>query len=818
MTVELDDLDRLAARVFEGYLVKKDLAQQFRGQYPVPTYVGEFLLGRYCATTDPEEIAEGLEIVRRSMSERTVRPGEEELFKSHAREKGAVKIIDLLRARLDATTDSYKAELPSLQIRDVNISPQLVNEHDRMLTGGFYAEVNLEYIAALTAQQGGSPFRISSIRPIQMSTRDALDTLVRGRAEFTLEQWRELLLRSVGFEPGRLTAREQDVLIARMIPFVVNNYNAVELGPRGTGKSHLFQQISPYAHLVSGGKATVATMFVNNTTGRRGLVAQYDVICFDEVSGVSFDQKDGVNILKGYMESGEFSRGKESIKATGGIVMVGNFEVDVEDQLRKGHLLSPLPKEMRDDTAFMDRLHAFLPGWAVPKLDPSYFTTHFGFVSDFLAECWSHLRRVSRLDAVQGRIDWGSQLSGRDRRAADNTVNGLLKLLYPDPDIEVPAEFLDWAAATAVEMRRRVKEQQAFVGRSEFGKVDLSYSVDGGPQRTIYCEETVKHRQRMQTESEGRDPAEPTSLPAPDPEEVETAGTEWTEYQVGDEIADRFEVLEILGSGGFSRVYRVQDSVEGKERALKLFENAAGYEAVRREIGALRKVHHPNVVEVIWADRTPKGEWYLITEYVQGDPLDTFTSGQSHLRDREAVDVALDILSALIAIHPDSRRLEELQEKKEGEGLSQTEFSEWMRLQEEGLVHRDIKPQNIILTRRGAKLLDFNIASRVGDPVHTVSGTPRYQAPDVNYARWDVSTDLFAVGVTLYELLCNGNHPYPGGRPMVGHDVEDPRKFRPDLREELALFLTKACARYREDRFGTAMEMRQALDEVRVTI
>lgn len=533
--MQLDDLDRRAATVFEGYLVKKDLAQQFRGQYPVPTYVGEFLLGRYCATTDPEEITEGLEIVRRSMSERTVRPGEEELFKSRAREKGAIKIIDLLRGRLDASSDQYKAELPSLQLKDVHITPHLVNAHERMLTGGFYAEVTLEYLAALAADQGGSPFRIDTIRPIQMSTRDALDTFVQGRREFTLEQWRNLLLRSVGFEPSQLSARQQDILLARMIPFVVSNYNAVELGPRGTGKSHLFQQISPYAHLVSGGKATVATMFVNNNTGRRGLVAQYDVVCFDEVSGVSFDQKDGVNILKGYMESGEFSRGKESIKATGGIVMVGNFDVDVEDQLRKGHLLAPLPKEMRNDTAFMDRLHAFLPGWDIPKLNPAYFTTHFGFVSDFLAECWTHLRHTSRLEAVRGRVEWGSQMSGRDRRAADNTMNGLLKLLCPDPETEVPAEFLDWAATLAVEMRRRVKEQQAFIGQSEFGNVDLSYSVDGGSMRAVYCDESVRHRMRLASETGGKQ--EPTSLPAPDPEEVEgSTETQPTDYEVGDSI------------------------------------------------------------------------------------------------------------------------------------------------------------------------------------------------------------------------------------------------------------------------------------------
>jgi hypothetical protein len=262
-----------------------------------------------------------------------------------------------------------------------------------------------------------------------------------------------------------------------MVPFVENNYNMVELGPRGTGKSHLFQQISPYAHLVSGGKATVARVFVDNRTGQRGLVAQYDVVCFDEVSGIDFDSKDGVNIMKGYMESGEFSRGKESIRAMGGIVMVGNFEVDVAHQLRVGHLLSPLPKEMRDDTAFMDRIHAYVPGWDVPKLDPTLFTTHFGLVSDFLAEVWTRLRDQSRLGAIQGRFAYGDALSGRDIGAVNRTVSGLLKLLYPSPDHAISDEDLEWAVRMAMESRLRVKEQQRHVGRTEFGRTDFSFTV-----------------------------------------------------------------------------------------------------------------------------------------------------------------------------------------------------------------------------------------------------------------------------------------------------------------------------------------------------
>jgi uncharacterized protein (TIGR02653 family) len=816
---ELDELDRLSAKVFEGYLVRKDLAQQFRGQYPVPTYVGEFLLGRYCATTDPQEIAEGLAVVERSMKERTVRGGEEELFKSRAREQGRVKIIDLLRARLDAGSDAYKAELPSLQLSDIHISDVLVNQHDRMLTGGFYAEVTLEYIAALGKESGGQPFRVESVRPIQMSTRDALETFVAGRSHFTLEQWRALLLRSVGFEPDRFSLRQQDVLLARMVPFVVTNYNAVELGPRGTGKSHLFQQVSPYAHLVSGGKATIANMFVNNRTGRRGLVAQYDVICFDEVSGVSFDTKEGINILKGYMESGEFSRGRESIRAEGGVAMVGNFDVGVQEELRRGHLFGPMPKEMRDDTAFHDRIHAYLPGWDVPKLDPGYFTSHFGLVSDFLAECWSQLRRVSRLQATQGRLEWGGQLSGRDRKAADNTVNGLLKLLWPNPEMEVSDEALAWAAELALELRRRVKEQQRAIGAAEFGKVDLSYHIGGGAEKTVYCEETL-YRHDVGDESAASMPVGLREmLPRPVPVELDSpAGARAADHVVGDVIDGRFEILEVLGRGGFSTVYRVRDEVEGEERAFKLFDNAAGYEAVRREISALRKIQHPHVVQVYWAAQTADSHWYLVTEYIDGRSLDEYVTGEQHLSDREAVDVALDILDALVAIHPDSVRLGELDGKRRSGDLSDAEFNEWQGLQERGLVHRDIKPANVMLTRTGAKLLDFNIASRVGDPVYTQSGTPPYQAPGADLSRWDVSTDLFAVGVVLYELLCNGRHPYPEGKPMVGRKVVNPKVIRADLDDKLASFTCKACAPERAERFTTAAEMQTELREIRAEL
>jgi ATP-dependent Lon protease len=531
--MEMDELDRLGAEAFRGLVVRKDLVRQFRGQFPVPTYVVEFMLGRYCATTDEKEISEGLEVVRTQLSSRTVRAGEDELIKSRARETGAARVIDIITARLDAKSDSYLATLPSLRLTDVRLSDETVRENERMLTGGFYAEIDLGYDATIAQEKGGRPFQANAVRPIQLSTRGILDRIIEGRAKMTTAQWKEFLLRSVGLEPERMSPRARDISLMRMIPFVERNFNMVELGPRGTGKSHLFQQISPYAHLVSGGKATVARMFVNMANGQRGLVCQYDVVCFDEVSGVSFDQKDGVNIMKGYMESGEFSRGRESIRADGSIALVGNFDVDVQHQQRVGHLFGPLPPEMRNDTAFMDRIHAYLPGWDIPKVNRDLFTDHFGLVSDVLAEAFTRLRDGSRAAALMGRVHFGGALSGRDQNAVTKTVSGLLKLIQPDGSAAISDEDLEWAVRLALEVRRRVKEQQKRIGTAEFRNTQFSYSLgaDG-------VEHFVSTPELQSEDSIGGDP-----LPA---------GQVWAISPGGqDEPASlyRIEVTEAPGAG-----------------------------------------------------------------------------------------------------------------------------------------------------------------------------------------------------------------------------------------------------------------------------
>lgn len=552
MSIQLDELDKLAASAFDGYLVRKDLVRQYSRQYPVPTYVVEFLLGRYCATVNENEISEGLKIVEQQLINRTVRTGQEELFKSKARETGSVKLIDIVKTRLDAKNDCYVAELPSLALKDVRISDKLVKEHERMLTDGFYAEVTLGYDAVIAGENGGRPFAIEALRPIQLSKSDALDVLAKGRREFTTEQWRNFLIRSIGLEPTELTERAKLVALLRMMPFVERNYNLVELGPRGTGKSHLFQQISPYSHLISGGKATVAKMFVNNASGQRGLVCHYDVVCFDEVSGVSFDQKDGVNILKGYMASGEFSRGKESIRAEGGIVMVGNFDVDVLQQQKIGHLLSPLPPEMRDDTAFHDRIHCYVPGWDFPKLNPNiHLTNHFGLVSDFLSECWTKLRTSSRVAVLQGRVHLGGALSGRDIEAVNKTVSGLIKLLFPDPDMAISDLDLEAIIRMALEARRRVKEQQKRCLKSEFRNTHFSYTIG-----TEGVEQFVATPELHSDEAIESDPLPPGQVWAISPGTTE-AGPGLYRIEVADGPGSGVRILNTPAPPGFKESVKV---------------------------------------------------------------------------------------------------------------------------------------------------------------------------------------------------------------------------------------------------------------------
>jgi len=470
--IELDDLDRLANEAFPGLVVRKDLLRRMRSAFGVPAFVIEFLLGKYCASTDEEAIREGLAFVRDTLSSKYVKPDEREAVKSAIKQHNTYEIIDKISVRLIETHDKYWARLSNLDLDFINVEESQVREHDRLLMGGVWAEIKLRYDDAYVFKGQNRPFFVESIRPIQLSTRN-IERFIEGRKRFTRDQWLDLLMRSMGYEPNHpyYTKRRKLHYLQRLIPLVERNYNSIELGPRGTGKSFVYQQLSPYCHLVSGGQTTTAQMFVNLSSGQRGLVALWDVVAFDEAAGIKFTDKNGLNIMKGYMEDGAFSRGSDVITAEGSVVFVGNIDGDIETIIRTSNLFYPMPKEM--DTAFYDRIHAYIPGWEFQKTSDAAYTNHFGLVTDYLAEVFREVRKRSYGDVAERYFRFGQHLGGRDQKAVRKTVSGLIKLLHPDG--EVTKSEVEEYLAYAMEGRRRVKEQLKKMGGLEYWDTTFSY-------------------------------------------------------------------------------------------------------------------------------------------------------------------------------------------------------------------------------------------------------------------------------------------------------------------------------------------------------
>lgn len=470
--VVLDQLDQLSNEAFPGLVVRKDLLRRMRTAFGVPAFVIEFLLGKYCASIEEETINEGLEFVRDTLSSKYVKPDEREAVKSSIKQHSSYEVIDKISVRLVETHDKYWARLANLNLDYINIDEQEIRNHDRMLLGGIWAEIELCYDETFVFKGVNRPFFVKSIRPIQLSNRD-ITSFIEGRNRFTRDQWLDLLMRSMGYEPNHpyFTQRRKLHYMLRLIPFVEKNFNLVELGPRGTGKSFVYQQLSPYCHLVSGGQTTSAQMFVNLSSGQRGLVCLWDLVAFDEAAGVRFSDKNGINIMKGYMEDGTFSRGRDIITAEGSIVFVGNIDGDIETIARTSHLFHPMPKEM--DTAFFDRIHAYIPGWEFQKTSDATYTNHLGLVMDYLAEVFRELRKNSYADLAEKHCKFGPHLGGRDQKAVRKIVSGLIKLLHPDgqPTKEEMQEYLSYG----LEMRRRVKEQLKRMGGLEYWDTSFSY-------------------------------------------------------------------------------------------------------------------------------------------------------------------------------------------------------------------------------------------------------------------------------------------------------------------------------------------------------
>ena len=457
---------------YEGKIVRKDLTKKIKEGANVPVYVLEFLLGQYCGMDDEESIEAGLDYVKNILSENYVRPDEAQKIMSKLRQQGSYTIIDRISVSLDIRLDTYMAEFGNLGLKNVPISEDYPTQFDRLLCGGIWCIIQLEYEYVEEEKKNGMPVRIVNLTPIQMPHID-MDELKAGRAAFSKEEWMDLLLRSIGMEPDELKEREKWLLLLRMVPLVENNFNLCELGPRSTGKSHIYKEISPNSILVSGGQTTVANLFYNMGRKTVGLVGLWDCVAFDEVAGIRFKDKDGVQIMKDYMASGSFARGKDEVNASASMVFVGNINQSVDVLLKTSSLFDPFPPEMGTDTAFLDRMHSYIPGWEIPKFRPQHFTDDYGFITDYLSEFLRELRKEQHGDAIEHFFRLGRNLNQRDTIAVRKMVGGLIKLLYPDG--RFTKEELEEILKISLEMRRRVKEQLKKLGGMEFYDVNFSY-------------------------------------------------------------------------------------------------------------------------------------------------------------------------------------------------------------------------------------------------------------------------------------------------------------------------------------------------------
>lgn len=465
------DYEQRLKETFQGRIVRKDLTKKIKEGANVPVYVLEFLLGQYCSSDDPETIENGVATVKRILEENFVRPDEAQKVLSKLRSNGSHTVIDMVTVRLDLKRNTYIAEFSNLGVNDIPIADEYPEKFDRLLCGGIWCIVQLSYEYVEEARKSAA-IQITKLTPIQMPHVD-LEQIKQGRTEFTKGEWLDLMLRSIGMEPDALTYREKWLLLTRMLPLVENNFNLCELGPRSTGKSHLYKEISPNSILVSGGQTTVANLFYNMGRKTVGLVGLWDCVAFDEVAGIRFKDKDGVQIMKDYMASGSFARGKEEKAASASMVFVGNINQSVDVLLKTSSLFDPFPPEMGTDTAFLDRIHCYLPGWEIPKFRPEHFTNSYGFISDYLAEFIRELRKVQYGDALDKYFKLGKNLNQRDTIAVRRMVDGYLKLMYPNG--EFTKDELEEILRMALEMRRRVKEQLKKLGGMEFYDVNFSY-------------------------------------------------------------------------------------------------------------------------------------------------------------------------------------------------------------------------------------------------------------------------------------------------------------------------------------------------------
>jgi len=761
--VWLDTVDRKLSEHFPGRVVRKDLVQRLKVGFSIPVYVLEYLLGKYCSTTDESQIEAGLASVKDMIAERIVRSDQGELIKARLQRYRSMKMIDMVTVIFDEKDQGgkYWAKFATSGLDKIHIDERLAHQYERTLTGGVWANLELAYDDSIVHGGVTRPFVLKRMQPIQIASAK-LDEYVEARRNFTREEWGDVLLRTMGYEPTHADFgwRQKLFYLLRLVPMVEKNFNLIELGPKETGKSFVFREISPYANLLSGGQGAVTDLFGwKNRRDKPGLVVKYDVVAFDEVAGSNFKSANDKDMYKGYMEQGSFSRGddKGTISAEAGIVFNGNIKGDIQTLIQTSHLLAPLPEQIRDDDAFHDRWHAYLPGWEVPKLTPDHFTSHLGFIADYIAEIFhNELRPLNYTDVCERHFAFGPNLGHRDRKAVMRTVSGLIKLIHPDGEFSKGelAEYLEFA----VEMRRRVKEQLKRINPDEFRTAELSYlDKQTGDEFVVHCPELRE-------------------VPAGDgwgsavERKPSSAGRRT-------ELCHGYELLQALPAGGMAEAFRARNQQSGQIVFLKRVRTVSSdKDALEREMRIYEKLMRmqcQHVLQII--DFFRDDEFVaLVTEFVEGGDLDVYVAEHGEgrgLTPAETKEIGLQITVALVELHSND------------------------------IVHRDLKPGNILYSENRWKLADFgiskNLARLVTQKTFQQAGTPGYAAPEqFQGVTAHPSADVYSFGKLLVYLLTGQTDidrvsyshwqslvqscvdSDPDNRPTIGQAQEQLREIR----------------------------------------
>jgi len=749
----VDSLDQKLIDVFPGRVVRKDLVQRLKVGFSIPVYVLEYLLGKYCSTTDESQIDSGVANVKDMIKERIVRSDQNELIKARLQRFRSMKMIDMVTVTFDEKDQGgkYWAKFATSGLDKVHIEERTVYQYERTLTGGVWSNLELTFDESIVHGGVTRPFVLKRMQPIQIASAN-LDEFIEARQSFTREEWVNVLLRTVGYEATNpeFTWRRKLFYLLRLIPMVERNYNLIELGPKETGKSFVFREISPYGILISGGQGAVTDLFGwKNRKDKPGLVVKYDLVAFDEVAGPNFKSANDKDMYKGYMEQGSFSRGddKGTNSAEAGIIFNGNTQGDIQAMFETSHLFKPLPETIRDDDAFHDRWHAYLPGWEMPKLTPNLFTSHLGFIADYIAEIFhNELRPLNFTDAHEKLFSFGPNLGHRDRKAVMRTVSGLIKLIHPDGkvDKEELAEYLTFS----LEMRRRVKEQLRRINPTEFAKTDLTFIDKAtGDEFSVACPEIREtHNGDASSQSSGRE------SPKPSPDASKQPVGEFHGY----------ELLRTLDSGGMAEAYVARKKETDETVFLKRVRNkSADKDALEREMRIYEKLMRSNIKHVFQILDFMRDDEYtaIVTEFADGGDLQDYVTQRGRgLPVSEAKEVALSVAAAVKELHS------------------------------QDVVHRDLKPQNVLGLAGNWKLTDFGISKNVANVVTQKTfqqyGTLGYAAPEqFQGVQARPSADVYSLGKMLVFLLTgqtDADHvTFPAWRDLIVRCIKHEPKERP---------------------------------------